>query len=191
MASAYPPTGAQPPSVELTVRQGPQPGQRFSLTQPTIIIGREAGNDVVINDPQVSRRHASLTWDGRQYIIQDLGSMNGTFVNGVRLTAPQVLQPGDVIGLGSTVLLGFQAMLPVVSPAAPPAYAPPPPTYAPRPPARRRRRFLIPLAALLGLCFVLAVAKARDEALGADQLAPPRGTGRGWAGGDRPVRRPR
>jgi hypothetical protein len=157
MAGAYPPTGAQPPSVELTVRQGPQPGQRFSLTRPTITIGREAGNDVVINDPQVSRRHASLTWDGRQFIIQDLGSVNGTSVNGMRLTAPQVLQPGDVIGLGQVVLLGFQA-LPVAP--APPAYAPPPPAYAPRPPARRRRRFLIPLTALLGLCFVLAVAAA-------------------------------
>ena len=122
MASAYPPTGAQPPSVELTVRQGPQPGQRFSLNKPAITIGREAGNDVVINDPQVSRRHASLTWDGRQFIIQDLGSANGTFVNGVRLTAPQVLQQGDVIGLGPTALLGFQAL--PVAPAPPPVVSP-------------------------------------------------------------------
>jgi hypothetical protein len=168
MASIYPPTGAQPPSVELTVRQGPQPGQRFSSNKPTIVIGREVGNDVAINDPQVSRHHASLTWDGRQFIIQDLDSVNGTFVNGVRLTAPRVLQPGDVIGLGPTVLLGFQVMLPVVSPAAPPAYAPPPPVvspvkppaYAPRPPARRRGRFLIPLIALLGLCILLAAAAA-------------------------------
>jgi len=157
MASAYPPTGSQPPSVELTVRQGPRPGQRFSLNKPVIIIGREAGNDVVINDPQVSRRHASLTWDGRQFIIQDLGSANGTFVNGVRLTGPQVLQPGDVIGLGQAVLLGFQAL--PVAPTPPPAYAPPPPAYAPAPPARRRK-FLILLTALLGLCFVLVVAAA-------------------------------
>jgi hypothetical protein len=81
MARAHPPTGSQPPSVELTVRQGPQLGQRFSLTKPTIIIGREAGNDVVVNHPEVSRLHASLTWDGRQHIIQDLGSANGTLEN--------------------------------------------------------------------------------------------------------------
>jgi hypothetical protein len=155
MARAYPPTGSQPPSVELIVRQGPRPGQRFSLTKSTIIIGREAGNDVVINHPEVSRRHASLTWDGTQHIVQDLGSVNGTFVNGVRLTAPQVLQQGDVIGLGPTVLLGFHA-LPAYVPSRPTA----PPPHAPRPPARRRRRFLIPLTALLGLCFVLAVAAA-------------------------------
>jgi len=159
MARAYPPTGSQPPSVELIVRQGPQPGQRFSSNKPTIIIGREVGNDVAINDPQISRRHASLTWDGRQFIIQDLGSANGTFVNGVRLTAPQVLQPGDVIGLGPTVLLGFQAMLPAhvpPRPAAPlPAYAPPPP----RP--RARGRVALPLlVVLVGLCGLLAVAAA-------------------------------
>ena len=156
------------------MRQGPQPGQQFSLAKPTITIGREVGNDVVINDPQVSRRHASLTWDGRQFIIQDLGSMNGTFVNGVRLIAPQVLQQGDVIGLGQAVLLGFQAL--PVAPTPPPAYAPPPPVvsparpeprrrveppaHAPRPPARRRGRFLIPLTALLGLCVFLVVAAA-------------------------------
>ncbi len=157
MASAYPPTGSQPPSVELTVRQGPRPGQRFSLAKPTIIIGREVGNDVVVSDPQISRRHASLTWDGRQFIIQDLGSANGTFVNGVRLTAPHVLQQGDVIGLGSTVLLGFHAL-----PVAPAPHSPaaPPPAYAPTPPARRRGRILVPLAALLGLCVLLVVAAA-------------------------------
>jgi hypothetical protein len=159
MARTYHSTGSQPPSVELTVRQGPQPGQCFSLTRPTITIGREAGNDVVVSDPQVSRRHASLTWDGRQFIIQDLGSVNGTFVNGVRLTATQVLQSGDFIGLGSTVLLGFQA-LPVAPVHPEPRRRVEPPVSAPRPPARRRRKFLIPLTALLGLCFVLAVAAA-------------------------------
>ena len=157
MARPYPPAGSQPPSVELTVRQGPQPGQRFSSNKPTVVIGREAGNDVAINDPQISRRHASLTWDGRQFTIQDLGSANGTFVNGVRLTAPRVLQQGDVIGLGPTVLLGFQAALPVYAP--PPPAAPSPPRV-PKPPVRRLGRVLVTLVVLLGLCFVLAVAVA-------------------------------
>ena len=179
MTTAYSSTGSQPPSVELTVRQGPQAGRNFSLARPAIIIGREAGNDVVVNDLQVSRRHASLTWDGRQFIIQDLGSANGTFVNGVRLTAPRALQPGDVIGLGPTVLLGFQAALPVVSPsaplrtgpveppvyAAPPPVAPPPPAppypaRVPKPPARGLGRVLVPLVVLLGLCVLLAAAAA-------------------------------
>jgi pSer/pThr/pTyr-binding forkhead associated (FHA) protein len=166
MARTYSPTGSQPPSVELTVRQGPQPGQCFSLTQSTIIIGREAGSDVTVNDRQVSRRHASLTWDGRQFIIQDLGSANGTFVNGIRLTASQVLQQGDVISLGQTVLLAFRASSPAASPSDTlPSAGPgtggtgpvvPPPAYAPRPP-KRGRRILAPLIALLGLCCLLAV----------------------------------
>jgi hypothetical protein len=143
------------------MRQGPRPGQRFSLTKPTVIIGREVGNDVVVNDPQVSRRHASLSWDGRQFTLQDLGSANGTFVNGERLTAPQVLQDGDVIGLGSMVFLGFQASSPVVSPSAELRTGPAePPAHAPRPPARGLRRFLVTAAALLGLCGLLAVAAA-------------------------------
>ena len=141
MAKMYPSTDSQPPSAELIVRQGPRPGQRFSLTKSTMIIGREADSDIVVNDPQVSRRHASLTWDGRQFIIQDLGSINGTLVNGVRLTAPRVLQQGDVIGLGPTVLLAFQALSPAL---------------APGPPTKKRRGILILLIALLGLCCLLS-----------------------------------
>ena len=156
MASAYPPTGSQPPVVELVVRQGPRPGQRFPLTRPTITIGREAVNNIPISDRQISRHHASLNWDGRQFIIQDLGSANGTFINGARLTGPQILQPGDVIGLGPAVLLDFRVAPPAYAPPRPPV---PPPAYAPGPPPRRRR-FLIPLAVLLGLCCILALAAA-------------------------------
>ena len=51
----------------------------------------------MVNDPEVSRRHTSLTRDGRQFTIHDPGSANGTLVIGVRLTAPQVLQSGAVM----------------------------------------------------------------------------------------------
>jgi hypothetical protein len=108
MASAYSSRGSQAPAVELSASSG----QRFSAAGPLITIGRGADNDVVINDPEVSRRHASLTWDGRRYIIQDLGTANGTFVNGARLTATQAVQSGDVISLGATVALTFQAVVP-------------------------------------------------------------------------------
>ncbi len=112
MARAYSSSSSQIPSVELSIRQGPQPGQRFSAAGPLITIGRGADNDIVVNDPEVSRRHFSLTWDGRRYIIQDLGTANGTFVNGARLTATQAVQSGDVIGLGATVALTFQTVAP-------------------------------------------------------------------------------
>jgi hypothetical protein len=169
MAGTYPSTGSQPPSVELTVRQGPQPGQRFSLTRPTITIGREAGNDVVINDLQISRRHASLTWDGRQFIIQDLGSANGTFVNGVRLSGPHTLEDGDLLGVGGQVELAFRATVPVppdkmptmAGVAAPTISGEPIPPSAHVPPAepplaKRRNVILVSVAAFWGLCFILA-----------------------------------
>ncbi len=97
----------QQPTVTLIVQQGPQRGQRFSVAKDSIIIGRVVGNDVVINEPGISRRHASITWEGGQPVIRDLGSTNGTFVNGVRLTGPRALRDGDTIGLGK-VQLGFE-----------------------------------------------------------------------------------
>jgi hypothetical protein len=114
MASGYSSSSSQSsqiPSVELST----QPGQRFSAAGPLITIGRGPDNDIVVNDPEVSRRHVSLTWDGRRYIIQDLGTANGTFVNGARLTATQAVQSGDVIGLGATVALTFQTVAPAAT----------------------------------------------------------------------------
>lgn len=123
----------QQPTITLTVQQGPQRGQRFSVAKDSIIIGRVAGSDVVVSDPEVSRRHASITWERGQPIIRDLGSTNGTFVNGVRLTGPQALRDGDTIGLGK-VQLGFQC--PAIAGARPTVArpVPPPPAYAPPPP---------------------------------------------------------
>jgi len=120
----------QQSTITLTVQQGPQRGQRFSVAKDSIVIGRMMGSDVVISDPEVSRRHASITWERGQPILRDLGSTNGTFVNGVRLTGSQALSNGDTIGLGK-VQLGFQCLAlaearpAVARPAPPPAYAPP------------------------------------------------------------------
>jgi len=113
----------QQPTITFIVQQGPQRGQRFSVAKDNIILGRVAGSDVVISDPEVSRRHASITWEQGQPIIRDLGSTNGTFVNGVRITSPQALRDGDTIGLGK-VQLGFQC--PAVAGAHPAVARPAP-----------------------------------------------------------------
>jgi len=63
---------------------------------------------VVVQDPEVSRRHASITRESEGFVLRDLGSNNGTFVNGQRLGGPQVLRNGDVIMLGQRVHLVFQ-----------------------------------------------------------------------------------
>src|SRR5512139_3220782 len=98
-------------SFKLSVRQGPRPNFIFELDQDSYIIGREAGNEIVIEDPQVSRRHAQLTRQGASYLLEDIGSTNGTYVNGKRVTAPVLLANGDMIGLADTVVLAVQAPL--------------------------------------------------------------------------------
>ena len=102
-------------SFKLTVRQGPRPALVFELDKDDYTIGREAGNDIVIEDPQVSRRHAQLTRQGVSYLIEDMGSTNGTYVNGKRVTAPVLLANGDLVGLADTVVLAVQAPATTIS----------------------------------------------------------------------------
>lgn len=93
----------------LIVRSGPNPGRTFALTQPVITLGRDVTNDVVVNDSEISRRHTRLTQQASGgYSADDLGSTNGTTVNGERLTGPRLLRPGDILGLGETVTLEFE-----------------------------------------------------------------------------------
>jgi predicted component of type VI protein secretion system len=77
------------------------------LDRDWITVGRDPSNDIVISDPQVSRQHARITRQGHALIIEDVGSTNGTFANGVRLTGSHVLSNGDVIGLGDGVTLTY------------------------------------------------------------------------------------
>lgn len=94
----------------LTMRKGPEAGQQFSLTADTVTVGRDPMVDLVINDPEVSRQHARLTRRGDHFLIQDLGSTNGTFVDGRRLAGdPVPLAPGQLITIGSNVSLVFEA----------------------------------------------------------------------------------
>jgi hypothetical protein len=89
----------------LEMTEGADPGAQFALEGP-IEIGREpvAGGIVVI-DQQVSRHHARISPSGGGAVIEDLGSRNGTYVNGqITGTAPRELAPGDQIRMGLTVL---------------------------------------------------------------------------------------
>lgn len=112
---------------QLVMRAGPQPGAVFPLQKSEIYIGRDPSNDLVISDAEVSRKHARLIWQSGGYILEDLGSTNGTFVNGQRLLGPHGMRPGEVIQLGENVSLVFEALYDPnatrVSPVAP-AYQP-------------------------------------------------------------------
>jgi len=148
-------SGAQ---YRLVMRRGPQPNQQFELTRDKITIGRDVTNDIIISDPEISRHHARLIRTGNGYAIEDLRSTNGTFVNRQRISAPQQLYDGDLVGLGETVTLTYEAVgasmgvtmpgrreqPPYREPAGPPPYVPPRPgpTGPPPPPPPQYRDYL-------------------------------------------------
>ena len=77
-------------------------GREFDLEGQTItVIGRSSECDIVVGDPNVSRRHAEVRRIGRGFSLVDLGSTNGTEVNGQRVTETSLMN-GDVIGVGTT-----------------------------------------------------------------------------------------
>lgn len=78
--------------------RGPEPAPAPARV---LQIGRDPDNDVVVDAPIVSRRHARLVVDAGGARIEDLGSSNGTYVNGVRVRGAAAVRPGDHIGLGS------------------------------------------------------------------------------------------
>jgi hypothetical protein len=111
----------------LLITTGPGRGQMFEL-RGEVHLGRSRANAVALSDAKVSRNHARLEPVPGTYILVDLGSANGTFVNGVRVTQPVRLRDGDILQAGDTQLVFYTQ--PVVHPpqvdhAA--SYSPPPP----------------------------------------------------------------
>ncbi len=166
-------------SFRMIVRTGPNPGTTYDLTKEVTLMGRDVSNDIILGDAEISRQHTRLTRTPGGYVVEDLGSTNGTFVNGERLMAPRVLNPGDLVALGENVSLTFDAATPEAAatvastvdqpegepaepagaPAAPPPAAPAPAApvaAAAEPPAEKKRRSPW-LFAGIG-CFVMILA---------------------------------
>ena len=99
---------AQSSDYKLVIRDGTT-SREFELIQPEIIIGRDPNVDLTIPSPAVSRRHARLTRQGEGYLLEDLGSSNGTFLNGERLVERRSLKTGDQIQLGRAISLIYEA----------------------------------------------------------------------------------
>jgi hypothetical protein len=155
--------GSGQPAASLVVRQGPQAGMSFPLSGNQIVIGREEGMGIVLQDPEASRRHARISWQGEQFAIEDMGSTNGTFVNGVQITAPKVLHPGDSIGIGQTALV-FQVSGAQVGVAqaplqqAAPVYTPAPEAHPSEQGGKTTQYLLYGCGCLLLLCICSLLA---------------------------------
>jgi len=89
----------------LVDQNGRDGGSRHDLVAATTTLGRDPQNAIVLTSKGSSRRHAAVVWDGQQYVLQDLGSRNGTYLNGARLAAPHSLRDGDVLLLGGQRLV--------------------------------------------------------------------------------------
>jgi hypothetical protein len=93
----------------LLVLEGPNPGKRFYMDHPVLLVGRDEECDLVIVDRQVSRRHATITRENDQYVLRDLDSKNGTFVNGQELQGSHTLVDGDEIQIAYCCKMAFVA----------------------------------------------------------------------------------
>lgn len=94
--------------VILIVKNGPESGKIFHLSENEMIIGRTKETDVAIDNPQVSRRHARLSYRDGSYWIEDLDSRNGTHINSKPITKAEKLNSGDEIELAPGIVLTFE-----------------------------------------------------------------------------------
>jgi pSer/pThr/pTyr-binding forkhead associated (FHA) protein len=134
--------------VSLVIHGGAGAGSEHPV-DGELVLGREhATADLVIPDPGVSRRHARVLTHNHAVIVEDLGSSNGTYVNGQRISGPVELGAGDELQVGATIL-GVEgagtAATAIMSPGAPPTdRRPGPAPVQPRPSGRPAPRRLAP-----------------------------------------------
>ncbi len=106
LSAAATPTQPQvAPLASLLVRSGALKGRRLPVKVPMVNIGRADFNDVVIADPSVSTSHAKLQRRDDVWVLTDLGSTNGTFVEGERLSGEVALGPGTTVKFGEVAVL--------------------------------------------------------------------------------------
>lgn len=94
-------------SAMLLVQRGPDAGARFLLDTDVVTVGRHPDSDIFLDDISVSRRHATFTRSEGRYVIADLGSLNGSYVNRDRIDTDIVLSGGDEVQIGKYRLIFF------------------------------------------------------------------------------------
>ena len=143
-------------------------GEVFPLGFEPVSIGRHADNEIILADPLVSRHHAEIVMQGGRWVISDLGSANGSYVNGQRTAGPQVLNHGDLVRVGQTQfqveIAAAIADQDTLVEAGPVAVAPPP--SAPSAPARSGLVVaLVAAAAIIVILLVIFLVWARAASM--------------------------
>ena len=95
--------GPVPPGTSICVLDGFFEGLEVPVDRDWLVIGRGRGSDVVIAEPTLSRAHAAIGFEEEAFFVQDLGSTNGTLVNGAR-EKKTTLKDGDEIQIGKLIL---------------------------------------------------------------------------------------
>jgi len=105
---------------KLIMKSGPEVGKVIHLEKDEVSIGRELINDLIISDPEISRKHARIFTKNKNLYLEDLKSTNGTFQSGKKITKPVELKNGDLLTLGKGIVLEFVSEIveenPVVEP---------------------------------------------------------------------------
>ena len=94
-------------SAMLLVQRGPDAGARFLLDTDVVTVGRHPDSDIFLDDISVSRRHATFSRGGTGYVVSDLGSLNGSYVNRDRIDSDVTLTGGDEVQIGKYRLIYF------------------------------------------------------------------------------------
>jgi MoxR-like ATPase len=94
---------------KLVVRTGASVGAEFHLHEDRLTVGRDLSAEVRVSDDEISRRHAEVYRAGNNWVIKDLGSRNGTKINGTKIEGDYTLKPSDVVRVGKTELEFFDS----------------------------------------------------------------------------------
>jgi pSer/pThr/pTyr-binding forkhead associated (FHA) protein len=148
-------------------------GEVFPLGFEPVSIGRHEDNDIILADPQASRHHAEIVMQGGRWVLSDLGSANGSYVNGQRIVGPQVLTHGDLVRVGQiqfqvevAAAIAGQDTLVEARPTAVPA-----PTAAE--PAKMRSGLVVGLVGAAAIVVILLSIFVIGPLLGGDEDATP------------------
>ncbi|MCL5073401.1 MAG: FHA domain-containing protein [Actinobacteria bacterium] len=93
----------------IIIIKGPNIGDKFYLTKDKFSIGRSSDSDILLDDITVSRQHAIIEKNNEEFILRDLGSLNGTYING-KIINEAKLNNGDKLQIGKYIFLFFSTI---------------------------------------------------------------------------------